>query len=69
MSALRRLKELEPGNNKRKRIVANLMLENEVIKEVFKKALRPSERRANNDCLASIHIFSQSLLNSQQTVL
>ena len=33
----RRLKELEQENNKLKRIVANLMLENEAVKEVLKK--------------------------------
>jgi putative transposase len=33
----RRLKELQLENNKLKRIVANLMLENEAVKEVLKK--------------------------------
>lgn len=33
----KRLKELEQENNKLKRIVANLMLENEAVKEVLKK--------------------------------
>lgn len=33
----RRLKELEQENSKLKRIVANLMLENEAVKEVLKK--------------------------------
>ena len=33
----KRLKELELENNKLKRMVANLMLENEAVKEVLKK--------------------------------
>lgn len=33
----KRLKELEQENNKLKRMVANLMLENEAVKEVLKK--------------------------------
>jgi len=33
----RRLKELETENNKLKRIVADLMLENEAVKDVLKK--------------------------------
>lgn len=33
----KRLKELESENSKLKRIVANLMLENEAVKEVLKK--------------------------------
>ena len=33
----KRLKELELENNKLKRLVANLMLENEAVKEVLKK--------------------------------
>lgn len=33
----RRLRELEQENNKLKRMVANLMLENEAVKEVLKK--------------------------------
>ncbi len=33
----KRLKELEQENSKLKRIVANLMLENEAVKEVLKK--------------------------------
>jgi putative transposase len=34
----KRLKELEQENNKLKRMVANLMLENEAVKEVLSKA-------------------------------
>jgi putative transposase len=37
VSEVRRLREMEQENNKLKRIVANLMLENEAIKEVLKK--------------------------------
>jgi putative transposase len=33
----RRLRELEQENNKLKRMVANLMLENEAVKKVLKK--------------------------------
>lgn len=37
VSEVRRLREMEQENNKLKRMVANLMLENEAIKEVLKK--------------------------------
>ena len=37
VSEVRRLREMEQENTKLKRIVANLMLENEAIKEVLKK--------------------------------
>jgi putative transposase len=37
VSEVRRLRELEQKNNKLKRMVANLMLENEAVKEVLKK--------------------------------
>lgn len=37
VSEARRLRELESENGKLKRMVANLMLENEAVKEVLKK--------------------------------
>ncbi|WP_373531556.1 transposase [Vampirovibrio sp.] len=37
VSEVRRLREMEQENTQLKRIVANLMLENEAIKEVLKK--------------------------------
>ena len=39
VSEVRRLREMEQENNKLKRIVANLMLENEAIKEVLSAAV------------------------------
>lgn len=39
MNEAKRLKELEQENSKLKRIVANLMLENEAVKEVLYAAV------------------------------